>query len=90
MIKTKTTGTMKNYQIVLYDTVTKELEKVEYFIETEYKNLSQRLLELQQGYCQDEKPTVTVKTIASNGRRLSVAIAESDCDFSYMAVLKRL
>ncbi len=78
------------YQIVLYDKISKELEKIEDFRESESKNLKQRLLELQQGYCEDEKPTVSVQTVTSKGRKLAVAIAESDCDFSYIAVLKKL
>jgi len=79
------------YQIVLYDKLTKELEKIENFRESESKNLKQRLLELQLGYCEGERPIVSVQTVlAKGGMKLATAIAESDCDFSYMAVIKKL
>ncbi len=82
---------MTKFKIVLYDKINKELEKIENFKESEFKNLKQRLLELQQGYCEGEKPTVSVQTfIATDGMKLAIAIAESDCDFSYMAVITYL
>jgi hypothetical protein len=77
---------MKTYQILLLDKVTKEIEKVENFQETKM-TLKERLLELQDGYCVDEKLTYDIVPITSHGRKLNMAIAECDADFSYIAIV---
>lgn len=79
---------MKTYQILLLDKITMKVEKIENFKESESKNLKDRLLELQKGYCEDEKPTCFVKTFTSNGLKISTAVAESDADYCYISALK--
>ena len=81
---------MKIYQIVLYDKIAKKTKKVEDFKTENLHALNARLYNLQSQYCEDEKPTIFKKTITSNGLKLLAVIAESSCDFVYMAVIKVL
>ena len=79
---------MKTCQILLLDKITIKVEKIENFKESESKNLKDRLLELQKGYCEDETPIVFVKTFTSNNLKISTAISESNSDYCYISALK--
>lgn len=81
---------MKTYQILLLDSITKEIEKIENFKCSSINLLKERLKELQEGYCEGEKPVVFMREYMSNGLKINVAIAESDCDFCYMAAIGKV
>lgn len=84
---------MKTLQIVLIDRVTKEIEKVENFVSmfSDFSDLKNRLFELQLGYCQDEKPTISENIlIGSNNIELNCIISESESDFFYCAVISKV
>lgn len=83
------------FQILLLDTVTNEVEKVEDFTpesdgEKAIEELKERLLELQAGYCEDETPTVSEREVLSNRGKLIAMFAQSDVDFAYISVIKKL
>jgi hypothetical protein len=77
---------MKTYQIFLHDCISKKVEKIEN-LKGEEQELKERLLELQKGYCEDEKPSHIEKKVTSQGMLLNVCFATSYSDFSYGAVL---
>ena len=80
---------MKTYQIILFDKVLKEAEKVESFSGNE-DALKKRLYDLQLGYCEgSEKPNIISDQIKSNGMLYNYLIAHSDVDFSYISVLSK-
>ena len=74
---------MRTYQILLLDKVEQTIEKIENF-KGEEADVKARLLELQLGYCEGEKPTVTEQIVKDRGKHIRTLIAESDCDFSYI------
>lgn len=79
------------YQIILVDKITKETEKVENFKPNKdpERELKLRLLELQQQYCEDEQPTVSQQRIKSGAVYFDAIVAESDCDFIHISILKK-
>jgi uncharacterized membrane protein (DUF106 family) len=77
----------KNFKILLWDTLTNDLEKVERFSGTLYE-LQQRIKELQKGYCQKKEPMVMVKKIKSEGKLFECFVGISDSDFSYISVIR--
>ena len=75
---------MRTYQILLLDKVEQTMEKIENF-KSDEAGVKARLLELQLGYCEGEKPTLTEQTVkVRSGNHIRTLIAESDCDFCYI------
>lgn len=76
---------MKYHGVInLHDAVTKELEFIDVFQNKTLEEIREHLNTLQLQYCEDEKPIIS-KRINKNGIFL---IAESDCDFMYVAKLE--
>lgn len=79
---------MKTYRIIRIDMVTKEVEPIENIKTDDKDKLKNRLLELQEGYCEDnEKPEIDEKVFTSNGKKINTLIASSEVDFCYAAPL---
>ena len=76
------------YQIVRWDKVNNDLEKVGNFTGT-IAELTEYLYAQQLGYCEgEEKPTIIETSIMSDGMPLQALIAESSVDYCYMSVIK--
>jgi len=77
-----------NYSILLLDEINMKIEPIENFKGTEHE-LKQHLFELQEGYCQDEKPKVVKRTFKDeNGNHIQCFCAFSESDYSYISPLK--
>lgn len=82
---------VKTYQILLIDTVKQEVvERKELFSTNNLKFLKEKLLELQKGYCEDEKPKCQEMILKDERGSYLAMCAFSDADFSYIALLKKL
>lgn len=72
---------MKTYRILLLDWISKGIEEVEQITGT-VSDVKKRVKELQKGYCEDEKPTVSIRVF---NKYIETVVGESDSDFSYIS-----
>ena len=79
---------MKTYQIILYNKAKNKTTKVEDFPANSMTALRKRLLELQEGYCEDEVPVVTEENVSSGGFLIKALIAKSDCNYWHIAPIE--
>lgn len=79
---------MKTYQIILVDKFNvNNVEFTELHKTNDLTTLKNRLLKLQRGYCEDEKPTFCKKVFTSNELKLNCYVSECNADYFYMSVI---
>jgi len=74
---------MKRYTIYLWDKIQNVTEKIKQVNMRSKIDLQAELLDLQQNYCEGEKPTISYLMSGE----LVYAVAESDADFCYISII---
>jgi hypothetical protein len=89
-------GKKESFQICLQNKVSKEIEEVEIYTESATENIYQRLIKLQLQYCNDKNVKIVMqeyliqKNESDKGKTYEMAVAESNCDYSYISIIKEL
>lgn len=81
----------KTYSVLLLDKDTNEFDSKGTF-HADQEELQSRLIELQKAHLEGkfDKPTINIREVTSNNRRLEVMFAESKSNKAFISVLRQL